>query len=189
MAVGRIIEGLKATGQWENTIIVFTSDHGDFLGDHGRLRKGTTPSDMLLHIPFILRAPGGNLPDRVDTPMSNVDVLPTLAALADVTPPDWCHGADMGQVLRDKKHHVALAFCTNGLPEMMNYTLYDDTYRFSIYPHTGYVELFDHHTDPGECHNLAEQHDQQLRIAAFTSAIQARLMQYYAPILGRVSAW
>jgi len=188
-AVGHIVEGLKAAGQWENTVIVFTSDHGDFLGDHGRLRKGYTPSDTLLHIPFILRAPGVDFPTCVDTPMSNVDVLPTLAALAGIAPPDWCHGIDMGRVMRSKTRHFALAFCANGDPEMINYTFYDDAYRFTIYPHTDYVELFDHRTDPGECRNLAQHHDHQLRVAALTSAMQARLMQYHNPILARVSAW
>ena len=88
-AVGRILDALQANGLWEDTIVVFTSDHGDFLGDHARLRKGTVGSDALLHLPFILRAPGADLPARVDTPMSNCDVMPTLAALTGVAPPAW----------------------------------------------------------------------------------------------------
>jgi arylsulfatase A-like enzyme len=77
-AAGRILQAIKDHDLWENTIIIFTSDHGDFLGDHGRLRKGAVGSDALLHVPFILRAPGSRLPGRVDVPMSNADVLPTL---------------------------------------------------------------------------------------------------------------
>ena len=192
MAVGHIVEGLKQTGQWDNTIVVFTSDHGDWLCDHGRLRKGTTPSDMLLHVPFILRAPDSDLPARVDTPMSNTDVLPTLTALAGINAPEWCHGTDIAQVIReDQDHlagnHVALAYCTNGNLGMTNYTLYDDTFRFTLYPHTGYVELFDHRIDPGECRNLAAE--QPERVRAMREIIQERLLRHHRPILARVSAW
>ena len=70
---------------------------------------------------------------------------------------------------------------------MTNYTLYDDTFRFTLYPHTGYVELFDHRTDPGECHNLADE--QPERVHAMREIIQERLLQHHHPILGRVSAW
>ena len=115
MAVGRIVEGLKQAGQWDNTIIVFTSDHGDWLCDHARLRKEQTASDMLLHVPFILRAPGSDLPARVDTPMSNTDVLPTLTALAGIAAPDWCHGANIAQVVRENRDHPgAWPYCANG---------------------------------------------------------------------------
>jgi len=194
MAVGRIVEELKQAGIWENTLVVFTSDHGDFLCDHGRLHSGYAPTDTLLHVPFILRAPasllaGGRLPLRVDTPMSNSDVLPTLAALAGVTPPSWVQGANIVDAVREKRPHVALAFCANGQPEVTNYTLYDPTYRFTLYPRTGYVELYDHLEDPGERHNLAHHADFQMHIAAMISAVQARLMQYHHPILARISAW
>lgn len=194
VAVGRVVEGLKQAGVWENTLVVFTSDHGDFLCDHGRLHTGYAPADILLHVPFILRAPasvlaGGRLPLRVETPMSNSDVLPTLAALAGVTLPAWTQGANMVDVVREKRPHVALAFCANGQPEITNYTLYDPTYRFTLYPRTGYVELYDHQEDPGECQNLARHADFQMHIAAMISAVQARLMQYHHPILARISAW
>ncbi|MBN2002102.1 MAG: sulfatase-like hydrolase/transferase [Anaerolineae bacterium] len=193
-AIGQMVEALKQARLWENTIVIFTGDHGDFLCDHGRLYAGYAPDDVLLHVPFILRVPasvlaGGRLPLRVETPMSNSDVLPTLAALAGVTPPVWLQGTNMVDVVREKRSHVALAFCANGQPEMTNYTVYDPTYRFTLYPRTGYVELYDHQEDPGECHNLASHTDFQMHIAAMISAVQARLMQYHHPILARVSAW
>jgi arylsulfatase A-like enzyme len=187
MAVGRVIEGLEAAGLWEDTIFVFTSDHGDFLGDHGRLRKGFTPADSLLHLPFILRAPGAELPAQVDTPMSNVDVLPTLTSLTDVRPPDWHHGVDITDVVRRGGDHMALAYCANGLPNMTNYTLYDARYRYTIYPQQGYQELYDHRTDAGECQNVADAKAE--RAAAMRRQIEASLLQHRNPILGRVSAW
>ena len=186
-AVGRIVNGLKRAGVWENTIVIFTSDHGDVLCDHGRLRKEQIPCEPLLHLPFILHAPGVDLPARVATPMSNVDVLPTLTSLAGVNSPEWIHGVDITQVIRASGDHVALAYCANGIPARTSYTLYDEHYRFSLYPHTGYTELFDHRADPGECHNLATA--QPARVAVLRRTIEARLLLHRNPILARVSAW
>ena len=186
-AVGRIIEGLERAGLWEETIIIFTSDHGDFLGDHGRLRKGFTPADSLLHLPFILRAPNAQLPARADTPMSNVDVLPTLTSLTGVAPPAWCHGVDITEVVREGTPHAALAYCANGVPDVTNYTRYDARYRYTCYPQRGYAELYDHRDDPGECRNLVEI--QPERAAAMRRRIEAALLKHRNPILGRVSAW
>ncbi|MBM4045522.1 MAG: hypothetical protein FJ279_10440, partial [Planctomycetes bacterium] len=56
-AVGRVLEALKRLNLWDNTIVIFTSDHGDFLGDHGLLRKETLCSQSLVHVPFLMRIP------------------------------------------------------------------------------------------------------------------------------------
>ncbi len=186
-AVGRIIDSLKRTGIWENTIVVFTSDHGDFLCDHARLRKSINASDPLLHLPFVIRAPSAGLPARVDTPMSNVDLLPTLAAMAGVPGPAWVHGIDMARVVREGEDHVALSYCSGGEPETVNYTVYDDAHRFTVYPHTGYAELYDHREDPGETRNLVDV--QPERAAAMRRVIESRLLMHRNPILARVSAW
>jgi arylsulfatase A-like enzyme len=186
-AVGRILDALQANGLWEDTIIVFTSDHGDFLGDHARLRKNTVGSDALLHLPFILRAPGADLPARVETPMSNSDVLPTLCALTGVAPPAWQHGEDICSVVREGREHHALAFCANGDPANVNYSVYDRAYRLTVYPYQGYVELYDHRTDPGECVNVAARESD--RVATLMEVLQESLLRCYNPILGRTCAW
>ncbi|MGC9349500.1 MAG: sulfatase family protein, partial [Anaerolineae bacterium] len=187
LAVGRMVDGLKQAGLWDDTIVVFTSDHGDFLGDHARLRKGYTPSDALLHLPFIMRAPGADLPSRVNMPMSNVDVLPTVLAMTGVEAPAWIHGVDIAEVLSQGREHTVLAYCSNGQPEVTNYTLYDDRYRFTLYPHSGYVELFDHQEDLGEVNNLAEEAPE--RVDRMRRVIESRLLLHRNPILARVSAW
>jgi len=186
-AVGRIVDSLKRAGEWENTIVVFTSDHGDFLCDHGRLRKTVDASDNLLHLPFVMRVPGSSLPGRVDTPMSNVDVLPTLAALASVVGPEWVHGTDMAHVVREGEEHVALAYCSGGRPDTVNVTVYDDDYRFTVYPHTGYEALYNHRDDPGESVNLAGL--DPARSAAMRRMIESQLLLHRNPIAARVCAW
>jgi arylsulfatase A-like enzyme len=186
-AVGRIVEALKAKGLWEETIIVFTSDHGDFLGDHGRLRKNTVGSDALLHLPFVLRAPGAGLPDRVDTPMSNVDVMPTLTTLTGVEAPEWQHGRDMTSAIETEAEHYAFAFCASGDRAHLNYTVYDADYRLTYYPRWDYTELYDHRTDPGECTNLAARETTQT--ARLMDVLKTQLVETYNPIVGRVCLW
>jgi len=189
LAVGRIMDTLDTLGLADDTIIAFTSDHGDFLGDHGILRKGFAASNALLNVPFVLRAPGCDLPGRVETPMSNTDVLPTLASLAGVTPPALQHGEDITQVIRAGRSHDALAFSSNGDPSSRNYTIYDEHYRLTWYPGQDFTELFDHQADPGECRNIAGEPDQRERVGEMKRRISERLVTCYNPIQGRVCAW
>lgn len=185
-AVGRILDALEAAGLAEDTLVVFTSDHGDFLGDHGRLRKGFAASDALLRVPCIVRAPGAGLPARIDAPVSNVDLLPTLAHLAGVTPPAWHHGCDLRALDAD---HCAFAYAGNGDPAVVNYTVYDAQYRLTWYPGADFTELYDHADDPGETRNRAD--DPTLRTVR--ERLQATLgnaaLRHSRPIHGRVSAW
>ena len=185
-AVGAVLDTLDAEGLAEDTIVVFTSDHGDFLGDHGYLRKGLAASDALLRVPFLMRAPGYGLPDRVDTPVSNCDVMPTLAAMCGVNAPEGLHGIDFRGAPTD---HRAYAISSRGERQSMNYTLYDSRYRFTWYPHPEYLELFDHSTDPAESRNIASDRGNGALIADFKNTIARQLVEFHNPILGRVGAW
>ena len=189
LAVGRMIDALEKAGVLEDTIIVFTSDHGDFLGDHGYLRKAYTASHALLNVPLILHAPGSGLPGQVDMPVSNCDVMPTVAALAGVGVPDGLDGADLAQALTDGREHNAFAFGANGDPAARNYTVYDHTHRMTWYPGADFVELFDHESDPAECRNVADLPENLKLVQEMKTRIAATLAQSYNPIQGRVCAW
>ena len=80
--VGRILETLRNKGLIENTIVVFTSDHGDFMGEHRMVRKGMFLYDALLHVPMIWYAPGlVSRGVRIKNMTQGVDLFPTLAGL------------------------------------------------------------------------------------------------------------
>ena len=81
--VGRILGKLDQLGLREDTIVVFTSDHGDFMGEHGMAVKGGIFYDCLVRVPLIISWPGGGLPQNVvDSSMVNtIDILPTLLQL------------------------------------------------------------------------------------------------------------
>lgn len=96
--VARLLQTLKETGQDENTIILFTSDHGDMLGSHG-LRRKRKPHEESAGVPGIIRwparVPAGQL---VDTLFSHVDMAPTLLALCGLEVPKQMQGADLSRV-------------------------------------------------------------------------------------------
>ncbi|MHC4886917.1 MAG: sulfatase family protein [Planctomycetota bacterium] len=188
-AVGSILDGLEEAGLLEETIIVFTSDHGDFLGDHGLIRKGFGASHSLLNVPFILRAPGEELPDQVDTPMSNCDVMPTLAALTGVTPPAHLDGADITARLRGGDPQYACAFSSGGGRTSTNMTIYDERFRLTWYPADDYVELFDHRKDPGETTNVADLPAHLDSRRTLLQRLQERFSTSWMPCHGRRAAW
>ncbi len=96
--VGRMVAALKASGQYDNTLIVFTSDHGELLWDHWMLGKGIY-FDQSVQIPLIVRAPGGRMDKgrgRVVEAFSEcIDVMPTILDMLGCEAPLQCDGASL----------------------------------------------------------------------------------------------
>ena len=92
-AVGRIMNSLDEQGLRERTIVVFCSDHGDFLGEHGIMDKGGGFYDCLSRVPLVVSWPGGVPAGRRDSGMASlVDIAPTLLRLQGIEPPGWMQG-------------------------------------------------------------------------------------------------
>jgi arylsulfatase A-like enzyme len=185
-AVGRILDSLRRHGLYDDTVVVFTSDHGDFLGDHGFLRKGAGAAHALLHTPLLLRVPGRTGGDTVNRPVSNVDVLPTLAEICGVPLPEPVHGRELSAI-----GGYAFAYCSGGTPETTNHTVYDATHRYTLFPQTGRRELFDHVEDPWEATNLALRDSSAVRgkIDELDQVLKEAMALHYQPTNGRVSAY
>jgi len=97
--VGRILRTLDQTGHADNTLLVFTSDHGDMLGSQGRTRK-QWPWDESILVPLLLRFPKVVREARtVSAPVSAVDLMPTLLSLAGVPIPEQAEGADLAHLV------------------------------------------------------------------------------------------
>lgn len=95
--IGRVLD---ERGLTENTVFVYTSDHGDMLGSHGRQRK-QHPWDESIRVPFVMRCPDqAHKGLRVETPFNVVDIMPTLLGLAGVPVPDTCEGRDHAPAVR-----------------------------------------------------------------------------------------
>jgi arylsulfatase A-like enzyme len=100
-AVGRMLDALDGTGLAENTIVVFTADHGDNLGSHGRVQKGS-PNEESIGVPLVLRWPASVRQEWVcsEGVASLVDLAPTLLEMAGASSPPHMQGRSLAPVLR-----------------------------------------------------------------------------------------
>ncbi len=165
--VGRLLDVLDELELTDNTIVVFWSDHGYHLGEHNGVWQKRTLFEQCARTPLIIRAPGagGNgTPSR--RIVEFVDVYPTLTSLAGIAAPDDLAGRDLTpllqnpiadwdglavtQVLRPADHRL--------LEPVMGCSIRTGRWRYTEWAEgTAGVELYDHHTDPLEFHNLAHR--------------------------------
>ncbi len=96
--IGQLLHTLDATGQSDNTLVLFTSDHGDYQGDHGLFTKSPALYDCLVRVPMILRWPGGVPAGQTDLRFASlVDLLPTFCTVAGATVPTSVQGENLLQ--------------------------------------------------------------------------------------------
>lgn len=160
--VGRLLDRLEATGRLENTIVIFTSDHGEWLGDHGLLLKGPMLYDGLLRVPLVMSGPGV-APGRFDAPVSTLDLRATLAELCGlegVSPDD---GSSLTDVMRGGGREVAhneweVDPARSGVDLDLR-TVRSRRHRLSVDLNSGAGELYDLHGDPHEMTNLWDRAD------------------------------
>jgi arylsulfatase A-like enzyme len=187
--VGRVLEKLRAEGLDENTVVVFTSDHGEFCFDHGMYKKDLVLLDALLHVPLFISWPGHLEPAEVkDTFVEEVDVMPTLLDLLGVQPPYGVQGRSFAPCLRgESRQHRAEVHAEICPPWLHNpYGTFDsfcdywqdkfggrpginvpgdftksirDENYRYIWYHSGEEELYDVREDPHEWFNLADDPD------------------------------
>lgn len=158
--VGRLLKALKESGQEDNTIVLFTSDHGDMLGSHGMRRK-RKPHDESARVPGIVRWPGKVPAGKVvDTLFSHVDMAPTLLALAGQPVPKAMQGSDLSKVARGLTTQgpdavllqIFVPFQGDAIPEGWR-GIITANHTYARYETKPWV-LFDHINDPPEMNNL-----------------------------------
>jgi len=154
--VGRILATLDSTGLAENTLVVFLSDHGDYLGDHGFYGKGLH-YDSVLRVPLILRGPGVIPGQTIDSITSTLDVAPTLLDFARVSEPEGIQGVSMRPLLTKEARALRDAALTenddDSVPMRMR-TLTTARWKLTVYATQAYGELFDRRNDSAEMINL-----------------------------------
>lgn len=134
--LGNIIEALKETSAWDNTVVVATSDHGDFVGDYGLTEKTqNTFEDVLVNVPFAIRVPGcAPLPAPSDALIEMVDLLPTLAEACGVELGHTHFGRSLLPLLRgETAEHRDHVFSEGGALATEVHTHETDRPRENIY--------------------------------------------------------
>ncbi len=160
--VGRMVAALEETGQLENTIVIFMSDHGEMLGDHGLFLKGPHFYDEAVRVPLIISWKDRFAADlRADCLMELIDITPTLLEAAEIDVPKTIQGRSLMPILlsqREAGHHRDYVFS-----EYYNAWTHKHSYgsmlrtreeKIVVYHGTDQGELYDLKNDPDEFENL-----------------------------------
>jgi arylsulfatase A-like enzyme len=159
--LGRLMAALDKLGLADDTILVYTSDHGEMMGTYGWYKK-RRPHQESLEVPFLLRYPGVVKPGTVsDAILSAHDVFPSVVALAGLPAPEGLDGRDLSAVLRGeaeantREHdYLTLRSDRSYVPDWQGVRTRRYVYARSK---EGPWVLFDHREDPDEKHNLAKE--------------------------------
>jgi len=166
----------------ENTIVIFTSDHGYHMGEHGHWQK-TTLFENAARVPLIMAGPGIATGHDASSIAEMVDLYPTLADLAGIDPPRFTSGISLKDGLIDPgkaPRTAALTQYENG------YSIRTHRYRYTEWGEQGSdgKELYDHQSDTAEMHNLAEHQDQRQTISRLAELLQRRVQGARQPPAG-----
>ncbi|WP_152353797.1 sulfatase family protein [Brachybacterium subflavum] len=162
--VGQLLDALERRGVLEDTVVIFTSDHGDCLNDHGHIQKWSM-YEPSVRVPAIVAGPGVTADHRVDGLTSLFDLGPTILEFAGVTPPAWMEArsllpgirgdADFGREFAFAEHARDMILQKTELMTMVR----DDRWKLVEFVDHEDGQLFDLENDPHEMLNLWDRAD------------------------------
>ena len=156
--IGEVLDALRATGEYDNTMIIYTTDHGDFMGDFGLVGKGQYLSEVLMRVPLLIKPPVADFAGREENALVNlVDLATTCLAVAGAEIPENLSGDDLsafwtdpaGATRREDAYTEAA-----GLRAVRT-----DRWKLVHYLNRPYGELYDLQDDPWERTNLWDSPD------------------------------
>jgi len=191
LRLGALIEILRHAGRWDNTLLVVTSDHGQAFGEHGELFHERSPYEPLLHVPLMIRWPGGMAGGGVRSEaVSLVDVVPTLLKAARRAAPANLPGAVLTPTARIERPQPVQAMA-DGFPSLQHYrehlsdvvrdrlrrsfaVAYDGDFKVILGLHDQRIEIYNLVDDPGEEHDLGTAAEGTAARAVETARTAAR---------------
>lgn len=190
--IGRIREAWRLKGMDDELLILFTSDHGELLGDHGLLYKGPWFYEGLTRVPMIVRGPGIVPGQRVSALMEHVDIVPTLLDAARLERAPGLQGVSLMETLRGRSAGVRDS-------AMMAYDAHDrgisakclrtSRYKLVVFAGETYGELYDLQEDPGENRNLFEDPDSRELRRRMMELLVQRMIRDQDPLPLRQANW
>jgi iduronate 2-sulfatase len=181
--VGRVLDALDRLGLADNTIIVFTSDHGYHMGEHGLWQKMSLFEESA-RVPLLIVAPGYSTTGGVAaSPVGQVDLFPTLAELCGIKMPSNVQGQSLVPMLRDQSvtgRGWAITQVTRG--NRFGYSLRTPRWRYTEWDggRRG-RELYDHDADEREITNLANESAHGNTIDQLSQQLQAAIKSTFPP--------
>lgn len=173
--VGRIFAQLKASGEWDRTIVIFTGDNGLSLGEHGLFGKQNLYEFGGMHVPCVIAGPG--IPrGKSDALIYLMDLFPTFCDFASAKIPDGVEGQSLVPVLQGKATEVRDVLYT-AYRECQR-SVRDARWKLMRYPLVDKTQLFDLDNDPHELNNLAEKPDYARKVLELTGILQQEMNRY-----------
>jgi arylsulfatase A-like enzyme len=186
-AVGQILASLEKLGLAKDTIVIFTSDHGDYMGDHSMLLKGPSPFKGTLHVPLIWKVPNLTKPAVSDALISSVDIPRTIMDLLKIKEryrPPLMQGYNMTPVLKHPSKKVRNCVLIvedeevgpkGPLLTRLAHLLTED-FKLTTYAELPeYGDIYDRKNDKAELHNLWEK-DEKLRLQLLDKLLHEYMM-------------
>jgi arylsulfatase A-like enzyme len=199
MQTGRMIEALKRTGQLENTLVIYMSDHGEMLGDHGIYLKGAYCYEPAIHVPLIVswagKLAGGR---RSKALVELLDLAPTLLDAAGLPRCAGMQGHSLWPMLNghaDLGHHRDDVYCEHynakgGIPSKPFCTMVrDQRWKLVAFHGTDQGELYNLQTDPSETRNLWADQASQADKVRMLKLLCDRMAQTVDPLPLREAVW
>lgn len=163
---GEIIKKLEEKGIADNSIIIFTSDHGDMLESHGWSYNKGRPEIESIHVPLMVKWQKNLKPRESDLLIGTLDLMPTVLGLMNLPVPETCHGKDLSDAIITEKDNSIQSIPLFYFPaDWRGVYTRDYTYAFNLRPLQGessdikfnvnnYDVLYEHQADPYELNNL-----------------------------------
>ncbi|MGE5558325.1 MAG: sulfatase-like hydrolase/transferase [Bacillota bacterium] len=187
-SLGQLFARMRELGLFENTWIIFTTDHGEMMGDHHMGAK-TVFLEGSAHIPFIVRPPSPSWEihplagRRCETLVNLADVLPTVLGIAGIKSPDGVEGVNVMELVdKPAPNRIFYGNCSNEFHAVM-----EDYCKYMWTPLGGAELMFDLKGDPYEQRNLAVRREEQGRLAEMRGKLLEFLAKY-APSMVRNGA-
>jgi len=169
-SIGRLLQMLKDAGEYDNTIVIFSSDHGLAIGSHGLMGKQSL-YEHSMKSPLIFSGPA--IPHgQSDALIYLHDIFPTVCDLVGAEIPSGLDGKSIEPVIHGKSNRVRDTLFTSY--RSVQRSIRDDRWKLIRYPQINKTQLFDLKTDPDEMHNLADLPAQTERVTRMLALIAAR---------------
>lgn len=179
--VGRVLDEVDRLGLRDDTIIVYTADHGFQLGENGQWGKSMN-TEIANRIPLIVSVPGrGKGSAKIDAVVESVDIYPTLCAAAGLPVPPDKRGVDLMPLIDGRVKSVKeAAFSQYQRPGTMGYTLRTERWRYTEWK-PGLSELYDEANDPDETVNLADRAEYAAQVTRLSRQLREGIVQFQPP--------